>query len=58
MNNLDVRRLIRKANLLWSSPTVPRELNELNKRKWIKAVQRLGDRWLLAKNVDRLESPR
>lgn len=55
---LNTKDLVRRANKLWSSPTVSRELNEINKRKWIRAVQRLGDRWLLAKNVPRLEVPR
>lgn len=55
---LNTKDLVRRANKLWSSPTVPRELNEINKRKWIKAVQRLGDRWLLARNMPRLEVPR
>lgn len=55
---MNTRDLVRRANRLWSSPTVPKELNHANKRKWIKAVQRLGDRWLLAKNVPRLEVPR
>lgn len=55
---MNTKDLVRRANKLWSSPTVPREMNEINKRKWIKAVQRLGDRWLLARNMPRLEVPR
>lgn len=55
---MNTRQLVRRANRLWSSPTVPPEMNRLNKRKWIKAVQRLGDKWLLAKPVERLEVPR
>lgn len=46
--NIKMLTLCRK---LWSSPDVPRELNRINARKWVKAVRRLGDRWLLAQYV-------
>lgn len=55
---MNTRDLVRLANKLWSSPTVPQEMNELNKRKWLASVQRLGDKWLLAKKMPRLENPR
>lgn len=55
---MNTRKLIRRAQKLWSSPTVPPEMNRANKKKWLRAVIRLGDRWLLAKNMPRLEVPR
>lgn len=48
--NIKMLRLCRK---LWSSPDVPRELNRANARKWVQAVRRLGDRWLLAQYVEK-----
>lgn len=46
--------LLRHAVRLWNIPYVPRETNKANARKWIKAVERLGDRWLLARKVGRI----
>lgn len=48
--NIKMLTLCRK---LWSSPDVPREMNRINARKWVKAVRRLGDRWLLAQYVEK-----
>ncbi len=42
-------QLIRHALKLWNVADVPKELNRSNARKWIASVDRLGDRWLLAK---------
>lgn len=52
---LTTKDLIRRANKLWSSPTVPANMNRINKRKWIKSVQRLGDKWLLAVPVTKIK---
>jgi hypothetical protein len=40
-------QLMRHAVRLWSVKHVPREINRSNARKWLAAVERLGDRWLL-----------
>lgn len=45
--------LMRRAIRNWSSPMVPRHINRSNQRKWLQAVERLGDAWLLAKPVER-----
>lgn len=37
---------------------VPRDLARSNQRKWLKAVALLGDKWLLAKKVERREVER
>jgi hypothetical protein len=44
-------KLIRQALKLWNVPHVPRDINRSNARKWLRAVEFLGDRWLLAKKV-------
>jgi len=48
-------QLIRHALRLWNVPHVPRETNRANARKWVRSVERLGDRWLLASKVRRIE---
>ena len=47
--------LMRRAVKLWQVPHVPREINRANARKWLAAVERLGDKWLLCKPVERKE---
>jgi len=47
-------QLIKHALKLWNVPHVPREINRANARKWVKSVERLGDRWLLATQVRRI----
>lgn len=49
------RQLVRKARQLWNVPDVPVEINRANKRKWIRSVQSLGSKWLLATPVRRYE---
>lgn len=46
-------QLMRHAVKLWQVPHVPREINRSNARKWLAAVERLGDRWLLAQPIRR-----
>ena len=41
-------QLIKHALKLWNVPHVPREINRANARKWLHAVELLGDRWLVA----------
>ena len=48
-------QLIKRALRLWNVPYVPRETNRANARKWIRSVQLLGDKWLLAKKIERLQ---
>lgn len=48
-------QLIKHALRLWKVPYVPRETNRANARKWIRSVQLLGDKWLLAKKIERLQ---
>lgn len=47
-------QLIKQALKLWNVKHVSRETNRANARKWLKAVEMLGDKWLLAKKVGRI----
>jgi hypothetical protein len=47
-------KMLKLCRKLWSSPTVPSELNRANARKWVKSIRLLGDKWLLAKHVGRV----
>jgi len=48
-------KLLKHARELWNVPYVPRETNRTNALKWARSVARLGDRWLLAKQVQRMQ---
>ena len=51
------RELVKKAQKLWAVDYVPREINHYNRISWIKAVQRIGDKWLALRKVERLKEP-
>lgn len=48
-------QLLRHAIELWYVPNVPKEICHANARKWVRSVEFLGDRWLLAKKVQRIQ---
>lgn len=45
--------LARKAIRLFSCDLVPQSVNKYNRRSWLRSVEMLGDRWLLAKPMRR-----
>ena len=45
-----------QAQALFTSKYASDELRDKNAEKWIAAVQYLGERWILAKNVTRKEN--
>ena len=45
--------LARKAIKLYSYDLVPKSINRHNQREWIRAVLQLGDKWLLAKPIQK-----
>lgn len=47
--------LLKHARKLWNVRHVPREINRSNALKWARAVYRLGDRWLIAKPIQKGE---
>ena len=44
-------KMLRKARVLWA--TGNQRLDRRNQLAWIRAVRRLGDKWLLATHVER-----
>lgn len=52
--------LIKHGLRLWKVPHVPRETNRANFRKWLKSVERLGERWLFhrSRTCDELKAQR
>lgn len=51
-------RLLRMALRLYNNPLVSKQINRHNQRAWLKSVQFLGDKWLLARQMPRLSLPR
>jgi hypothetical protein len=45
--------MLRHVRKLWNVAYMPREINRANQRKWVRSVRVLGDRWLLAKHIER-----
>jgi hypothetical protein len=46
-------RMLRHVRQLWNVPFVPQSINRANQLKWVRSVRLLGDKWLLAKNIER-----
>jgi len=53
---LKVEELRRKARQIYNNDMVPEHINRHNQRKWVRAVLRLGDHWLTAKPLGRLDA--
>ena len=49
-------QLRRKARVIYNNDMVPEHINRHNQRKWVRAVLRLGDHWLTAKPLRRLDA--
>lgn len=47
-------KLRQKARCLFNNNLVPQSLNQYNQRKWVRSVLQLGDKWLLAKQIERI----
>ena len=54
---LTTEQLRRKARVIYNNNMVPEHINQHNQRQWVRAVIRLGDKWLIAKQVKRIENP-
>ena len=46
-----------KARALYNNDMVPEHINQHNQRQWVRAVMRLGDKWLIAKPIKRIDQP-
>jgi len=49
-------KLRKKARCLYNNDMVPEHVNRHNQRKWVRAVLRLGEHWLTAKPIGRLDA--
>jgi len=52
---MQTEQLRRKARQLYNNSLVPQEVNQYNQRKWVRAVLKLGDKWLIAKQIGRIQ---
>lgn len=48
-----VKALLRRARLHYCSEFVSDQQNRRNQHKWVRAVNRLGDKWLFGKPQER-----
>ena len=46
-------QLARRAVRLYSAPWAPLHTNKHNRRSWLRSVEMLGSKWLLATKVQR-----
>lgn len=46
-------QVLRKVRELFNNPHIPTEHNRSYQRQWVRQVRHLGDKWLLAKPVQR-----
>ena len=53
---LTPEQLRRKARQIYNNELAPEHTNRHNQRKWVRAVLRLGDHWLTAKPLRRLDA--
>lgn len=47
-------KLAKTAIRLYRNPLVPKHIQRHNQRAWLRSIQFLGDRWLLARKVERI----
>jgi hypothetical protein len=53
---LTTEQLRRKARVIYNNNMVSEHINQHNQRKLVRAVLRLGDHWLTAKPIGRLNA--
>ena len=51
---MQTQKLRRKARELYNNALVPESTNQYNQRKWVRAILKLGDKWLLSKQIQRI----
>ena len=49
-------KALRRVRQLFNNPHVPAEHNRSYQRQWVRQVRILGDKWLLAKHVERRQT--
>lgn len=50
--------VLKKLRAAYNNPWVPPEFNRSYQRQWVKKVRMLGDKWLLAKPINKPENIR
>ncbi len=45
--------LLRRVRQMFNTPDVPAHVNRHQQRQWVRSVRHLGDRWLLAKPINK-----
>lgn len=45
--------VLRRVRKLFAVDYIPRHTQRHNQREWVRAVRRLGDKWLIAKSINR-----
>jgi len=56
MNYETTLSLAKRAVRLYSCDLVPKAINRANQRAWLRSVQMLGDKWLLAKPQEKVSA--
>ena len=46
-------KILKQAREMWNVADVSRETNRANQRKWVRSLRMLGDKWLIAKPMER-----
>lgn len=57
MKHISKFELRQKARHLFNNDMVPEHTNKHNQRQWVRSVMRLGDKWLVRKQIERRETP-
>ena len=46
-------KMLKHVRTLFNTEGVERRINRHNQRQWVRSIRYLGDKWLLAKHVQR-----
>jgi hypothetical protein len=49
-------KMLKHVRTLFNTEGVPAHTNRHNQRQWVKSIRHLGDKWLLAKHVQRKDN--
>ena len=49
-------KMLKHVRQLFNTQGVDKRINRHNQRQWVRSIRYLGDKWLLAKHVQRKDS--
>jgi len=49
-------RLLKQVRRIFASYDAPQPVIRSYQRQWVRSVRRLGDKWLVAKQIERIEA--